>query len=54
MQIGGLFWLLWILALLAWLGAIGWAWFPIYVGTGVLFVLIFLLGLKVFGPALKA
>lgn len=54
MQIGGLFWFLWILALLAWSSALTWGWFPIHVGAGLLFVLIGLLGLKVFGPALKA
>lgn len=52
MKIGPLFWLLMILAVLAWVGAF---WFP-HVGIGVpvlTFILLGLLGWQVFGPALQ-
>lgn len=55
MQIGMLFWLLMILSVLGWLGAF--FWWPQYVGISgivMLFVLVGLLGWKVFGPALRA
>lgn len=54
MPIGLLFWILMILAVLAWIGAIFWPVVPVWSSTVVVFVLLALLGWKVFGPALTA
>lgn len=54
MQIGFLFWLLMILAALAYVGAIFWPAIPVWGGTVLFFVLFALLGWKVFGPALHS
>lgn len=54
MPIGTVFWMLMILAILAWLGALWWPAIPAWSGTALVFVLFALLGWKVFGPALRA